>query len=133
MGKAIPLALLALVMSACQSLADGAEEKFSNEIPAPRAASRSGLGRTFGARASSSARPRRRPPPAEVAADPERLALWHKQHPAHDATQYDDLDDIEEVRCCGKQAFFACHRMQQHFDHVTCFRESNVPPSVSHW
>lgn len=133
MRKAIPLALFALVVSACQSLADGAEEKFSNEYTCPKGRlevrARQDLRRSsfeFGASQAATA-------PAEVAADPERLALWHKQHPAHDATQYDDLDDIEEVRGCGKQAFFACHRMQQHFDHVTCFRESNVPPSVSHW
>jgi hypothetical protein len=121
-----------LSLTGCQTLSDGAKEKFSKDYSCPidrlESRDRPDLHRSsFHTAAAPTATP-----PADIAADPARLAVWNQNH-KQDPTSFDDLDDIEEVRGCGNAAFYACHHMQRHAGTATCFRESTVPPNISHW
>jgi hypothetical protein len=94
-------------LAACQSLAAGAKEQFSKDVSCPldRIESRD----RHDLHPSSFTNPMFLPKPsAEIVADPGRLAVWQRNH-EHDRTRSDGDNQIEEVRGCGKQAFYECH------------------------
>jgi hypothetical protein len=116
-----------LLLVACQSLASGAKEQFSKDYSCPLDRIESRDRRDL--HPSSFSYPLPMPkPPADVAADPARLALWTKNH-THDPTLYDGDNDIEEARGCGKQAFYQCHNRK----FMSCMGVPTVPPGISHW
>ena len=120
-----------LVLAGCQTLAAGAKEHFSKDYSCPpdriEARDRPDLHPS-----SFRTQPPTPTPPAAVAADPARLAIWEKNHRV-DITQYDDDYDIEEAHGCGHDAFYQCHHGQQHANVAFCSQQSAVPPNVSHW
>jgi hypothetical protein len=128
-------AVLATILSltACQSLADGAKEAFAKDYscPADRVESRDrpDLRHSSFDTAPNTLTPK---PPPDIAADPARLAMWQQRH-QRDPTEFDRTTDVEEVRGCGKQAFYFCHGGQRHSLQAKCAGVATVPSSISHW
>jgi hypothetical protein len=122
-------AMLSLV--ACQSLADGAKEQFSKDYSCPleRVESRDRRDLQPSSFLTPSPMPK---PPADVAADPARLALWQQNH-RQDSTGFDSVHDVEEARGCGKEAFYECYRYQKHATRVGCGSVPQVPAGISRW
>lgn len=94
-----------LVLSSCQSLIDGSREHFSKSFSCPldrvEAKARTDL-------RDSSFR-RKEEPPAEIAADPERLKMWQaKQDEQREF--FDRGNEIFEMKGCGHEQFLSCHR-----------------------
>jgi hypothetical protein len=120
-----------LSLSACQSLGDGAKEQFSKDFSCPteRVLTRDRNDLHPSSFTSPSPMPK---PPADVAADPARLAVWQQNH-RQDPTAYDSYSDIEEARGCDRQAFYECHHPQKHANRASCSRVSTVPAGISHW
>jgi hypothetical protein len=119
-------ALAALV--GCQSLLDGAKETFSNENTCPiervEARERPEL--------KASSFKAKRTPPADIAADPGRLAMWQKQEEASH-TSSDGLGSIAEVRGCGKRAFYRCYRSSKQAHRMHCVSERDETGTISKW
>jgi len=131
MTRSAWILLPALALAACQSLQRGAKEQFSKDVSCPvdlvESRERPDL------HSSSFEAPSPGPqPPAAVAADPARLAVWRQNH-TRDATASDGLNDIYEARGCDTQAFYKCHHPSKHALQASCSRVTSVPPGISHW
>jgi len=125
------LLLATLALAACQSLERGAKEQFSKDVSCPvdlvESRERADL------QPSSFETPSTGPqPPAAVAADPARLAVWRQNHPQV-TTASDGQNDIYEARGCDTQAFYKCHHPSKHVFQASCSRVTSVPPGISHW
>lgn len=111
-----PLAalLLLLLIAGCASLEDGARDHFVTALSCPadrvlvKARPDLGYGDLLPALAASK-------PPDEVAADPERLALWKEQQTSALATRRANADatyDVFEVSGCGRTVRLGCRHPQ---------------------
>ncbi len=124
------LALLA-TMTGClnQSYEDGAKEKFAKEVSCQQ----------------TSVELRKRPeldaydlawgksaPPAEVAKDPARLAVWQKEESDRRASYAGN--PVFELRGCGHQVLYTCTRANvgRTSGAVMC-SEHDYPPGVTRW
>ncbi len=116
-----------LVVAGCTSKETAVKEKFSrvHVCPADRVEVRE---RTEITRASLRVRPE---PAPEVAADPERLALWTKEQERMDKN-IAGMCSIYEARGCGAQQLFCCSRPPKHVDRVNCTDEAYAN-GVSKW
>jgi hypothetical protein len=119
------IAASAALLLACEKLEADAKKSFSagNACPIERVESRE--------------RPDLRPsmlmesssPPAEVARDPQRLALWKEQEDkARAGTDRDQT--VFEVRGCNHEELYRCHR----FKNTRSFCMSmHYPPKAARW
>lgn len=97
---------IALTPIGCSASLDDVKEQFSHEFTCPTE------------RIEARARPELKPsmlerpasPPAEIAADPGRRAVWQAERDKHLA--YIDGDRVFEARGCGHQTLYTCHRNQ---------------------
>ena len=119
-----------LELTGCQNVADGAKERFSkdNSCPIDRVESRV----REDLKPSSFYDKTKAAPPADIAADPTRLAMWHEKQDAA-ATQSDSFFTIAEARGCGKQALYQCSRSKKHAQIVDCIAQTDVPSTIVHW
>ncbi len=99
-----------LMLAGCASLADGARDHFVKALSCPadrvtvKARPDLGYGDLLPAPPAAA-------PPAEVAADPERLALWKEQQARAKADRRANADaryDVFEVSGCGRTARLGC-------------------------
>jgi hypothetical protein len=108
----LPLAalLLPLLIAGCASLEDGARDHFVKALSCPadrvqvKARPDLGYGDLLPALPAST-------PPDEVAADPERLALWKEQQASAQATRRANAEaayDVFEVSGCGRTVRLGC-------------------------
>jgi hypothetical protein len=128
MKRALGAATACLAISSCQGLSDGAKESFSTEhtCPVDRVEARA---RPDLQHSSFSTAER---PPADIAADPGRLAMWQARE-EKTRTAWDSTYEIYEARGCGKQAFYGCQHRPKHIFSVTCRTEAPVPPGIAKW
>jgi hypothetical protein len=105
---AVGLLLCAMSTSACADLGEGARAQFSRELSCPEARvevrERPDLrySQLFPADGAS--------PPADLASDPERVAMWRANR-AEERTELDatlDRLDMFEVRGCGARQLLGC-------------------------
>jgi hypothetical protein len=106
--------LLPLSAAACASLEDGARDHFVKALSCPadrvqvKARPDLGYGDLLPALRTGE-------PPAEVAADPERLELWQEQQAIAQATRRANADaayDVFEVSGCGRTVRLGCRHPQ---------------------
>jgi hypothetical protein len=121
-----------LVLAACKSGAmDSAKEKFSQKYSCPED--------SVEARVREDVTPtqlhnkKKDVPPAEVAADPKRLALWQKQQSDREAR--DDNDHVVEARGCRHQEIYSCGYASQHANTSSPWlcMQYDYPPGVKKW
>ncbi len=116
-----------LAMLGCTSLEQGAQEEFTTKFSCPKdrvkVVPRSDLKAfdiTFGTRA---------PPPADVASDPARLAIWQKKQDDTEAS-WNAGTPVFEVTGCDKDVIFTCGRAQKHASTssgIMCSEARHVP------
>jgi hypothetical protein len=120
--------LCLLAASGCQSLEDGAKDDFVQKFTCPKG------------RVEVRPRPdlssydlthKDRKPPADVAADPERLALWKKKEAE---TRRRVSDPVFELRGCAHSALMHCTRANtgSSSGRVMCF-DIEYPPGLKPW
>ncbi len=100
---------LVLLGHGCTSVVDGSKEEFARSFTCPldrvESHARSDL------HAADFESKSRKTPPKDIAADPERLKIWEADRKR--ATDFDDSrDQIVEVRGCGHEVLYACHRFK---------------------
>jgi hypothetical protein len=97
----------ALLAGGCKNVVEGAKDEFSKEFTCPldrvEARARPELHRS-----DLESQPT---PPKDIAADPARLKMWQEQQAKVNAAR-DSQDDIVELRGCGHQVLYACHRFK---------------------
>jgi hypothetical protein len=125
---ALLLAFAALVVG-CQSLTDGAKDDFSHKFSCPKdqveARERPDI------KAHSLSPFTGKKPPADVAADPRRLAVWQADHQKQ--IDSEDSDTVIEVRGCSHSQLYKCTRSTgKRGGRVMCFDES-YPPGMAKW
>jgi hypothetical protein len=69
-------------------------------------------------------------PPAEIAADPGRFAMWKAERDKQNAYT-DGRDHVFEARGCGHQTLYACHRTGKRGS-IMC-HSRKYPDGVSRW
>jgi hypothetical protein len=70
-------------------------------------------------------------PPAEIAADAGRLAMWKAERDKQNANT-DGRDRVFEARGCGHQTLYACHRMNTRSGSIMCHARK-YPEGVTRW
>jgi hypothetical protein len=119
---------LVLSASACQSLDDGARDEFAGHFTCPKerveVRSRPDLNSydlTWG----------RAQPPPDVAADPQRLALWKEKQ---QDSRSRGSDPVFELRGCGHSVLYHCTRANTgtHSGAVMCF-DLKYPAGAKPW
>lgn len=104
-----------IAASGCKKVTQGAKEHFSRDFTCP-------LERV-------EVRPRKdlRPsdfeahakPSKEIAADPDRLAMWQAEQNKN-REWMDKHDEILEARGCDHEALYACHRHNKDASYIMC-------------
>jgi hypothetical protein len=121
-GVTCLLALGFALLGGCTNVVDGSKEEFSRSYTCPID------------RIEAHARPDLRPsdldprkPPRDIAADPDRLKMWEADRKR--ATEYEDSrDSLVELRGCGHQVLYACHRFKNGNKFMCSSKE--YPPGV---
>lgn len=115
----------------CTSVEDGAKENYAQAYSCPME------------RVEIRKRPDIRPsqvsiggppkPPADVAADPGRLAVWQRDENER-AAKLDDYETVYELRGCDHQVLWVCARATSHVggNGIACF-PGDYPPGASKW
>lgn len=115
-----------LLLAGCKSPEKGAREHFAREVTCP-------LERVE-ARARTDVKPgdwiESSKPPKDVAADPERLQMWKAKD--EERRSWANRDQIIEVRGCGKQKLYACHRHNKDANYIMC-SDLEYLPDMTHW
>jgi hypothetical protein len=119
----------AIGLSACKSKEQGAKEHFSQDATCPED--------RVEVRARTDLKPSmwlpKETPPASIAADPGRLAMWQDARDQRLAST-DSRDDIFEARGCGQQKVYACHRHNKDLGYIMCSSfPQGYPPGVAKW
>jgi hypothetical protein len=120
----------ALVLTACQSLEDGAKAEFSSQFTCPleriEARARPDL------KPSQVEREPSRPSP-EIAADPERLKIFQQKQAELDAN-VDRADSVVEARGCGHTVLYTCgHPTRSSSGKRWMCSHHAYPPGVATW
>jgi len=125
------IALVAL--AGCQSLSDGAKETFSQENTCP--ADRVEVRERPELKASSFTTGTSQPP-ADIAADPERLKMWQKEQRERLERNDNNGHKYAQARGCGKTVLYDCRgptnqdRPQRPW---FCSEVTKVPDSIAKW
>ncbi len=121
------VASLVLTTAACQGKADGVRERFSASFtcPADRVEVRER------ADVTPSMLRVREELPADIKADPGRLAMWREKQAKSDQAS-DSSCEMFEARGCGKQSLYCCSRPPRHMNRVSCFSQ-DYANGVSRW
>lgn len=105
----------AIAGSGCKKVTQGAKEHFAKDFTCP-------IDRVE-VRPRKDLRPsdfEKRPRPSkEIAADPERLALWQAEQ-KKSLEWMDNHDEIIEANGCGHEALYACHRHNKDANYIMC-------------
>jgi hypothetical protein len=125
-----PLSIMLLAASTligCKSKESGAREAFSKEFtcPADRVEVRERPDVKMSMLRETSK------PPADVAADPGRLAMWNAEQ-EKSRTNADGLCEMFEARGCNQQTLMCCSRPPKHADRITCIKHAYAN-GVSRW
>ena len=128
MKASLAIVLLATAsLIGCKSKETGAREAFSKELTCPE----------------DSVEVRERPdvklsmlrgttkPPADVAADPGRLAMWNAEQEKSQKNA-DGLCEMFEARGCNQQTLMCCSRPAKHADRITCIKHAYAN-GISRW
>ncbi len=120
-----------LAMAGCTSLEQGAKEHFAQEFSCPM--ERIEVRKRDDLQPSEVSLGGQAKPPAEVAKDPERLAVWKK-----DQQKYaDDMNDrmtVFELRGCGHRVLYSCARAAKSNggNGIGCF-PGDYPSGATKW
>ncbi|HEY6462597.1 MAG TPA: hypothetical protein VIY73_20655 [Polyangiaceae bacterium] len=128
-----PLVLLLLALGACKSGAmDGAKETFAAKYTCPEGRIEARVREDV--TETQLANRKKQTPPAEVAADPGRLALWQKQE-AEKEKRANAGQVIVEARGCGHEVIYSCGYASQHASTSSPWlcMSYDYPPSVKKW
>jgi hypothetical protein len=134
----VPLVSLAALVAfaaaslGCQSLDDGAKDNFSNQFSCPKAGVELRPRPEIDAYELIFGKPSK--PPADVARDPARMAMWQKKQDDSHAT-WNATETVFELRGCGHQTLYTCTRAGKsggHSGSVMC-SDRDYPPGIVRW
>jgi hypothetical protein len=107
------LLVIALAAAGCSVSLDDVQQEFAQEFTCPKD--------KIQVRERKELKPSmlepKKEPPAEIAADPDRRAMWQTERDEH--LRYLDGGQVFEVRGCGHQTLYSC-RKNQNRGFVTC-------------
>ena len=116
-----------LLLAGCKSKEQGAREHFSKDLTCPE----DRVEVRERADVKASAWMRVETPPADVAADPERLKMWQAKQ--DERRSYEESSDaIFEAKGCGAQKLYACHRHNKDPSYIMC-SSRDYPAGVAKW
>ena len=125
--------LLGMGVTGCKSLAKGATEEFAADFTCP--ADRVEVRPRTDIQPNDLRRQKPPAPPADVAADPERLALFLEQQKKK-ADAANRLCEVFEARGCGNQVLYCCRHASQNrgarAGQISCDK-SDYPEGVAKW
>jgi len=114
----------------CQRLDDGAKDKFVDDFSCPK--DRIEIRKRLDVDAYNLIIGQHAPP-ADVAADVARLAIW-QQREEDSHSSWNAAETVFELRGCAQQALYTCTRVSSgsHAGAAMCSQYS-YPPSVTRW
>jgi hypothetical protein len=120
----------ALAIVGCQSLTDGARDDFSHKFSCPKDQVEARTRKDIKAHTLSAFADRK--PPADVAADSKRLAVW--QADQQKTVDREDTEDVVEARGCSHSQLYTCTRSNTgtHQGAVMCFSH-DYPAGMAKW
>jgi hypothetical protein len=127
------LVAITLAVGACKSGAmDSAKEDFAKKYTCPEDRVEARIREDVTATQVYNRKPST--PPAEVASDPARLALWRKQQ-SDSAARDNDGHHVVEVRGCGHHELDACGYVAHHASTSSPWMcmTYEYPPGVKKW
>lgn len=104
-----------IAASGCKKITQGAKEHFSKDFTCP--IERVEVRPRKDLRPSDFEKPAR--PSKEIAADPDRLAMWQAEQDKS-REWMNKHDEIIEARGCGHEALYACHRHNKDASYIMC-------------
>jgi len=128
MTRTLVLGAVAVVLlSGCKSKEQGVREHFAKDFTCPE--------KRIEVRERTDLKPsnwsKETPPPAEIAADPERLKMWQAKRDEQRGYE-DSSDTIFEARGCDHQKLYACHRHNKDPNYIMC-SSRDYPANAEKW